>query len=386
MKTCRSLLCGLALWFPGGAALAAQPAPAPGPGSAPDPLSTTNADPERLRALVQAQARKVGARAVEFGIWVGDREVFTTALGQSMTTVPATTDMHYRIGGIAETFMSTLLLMLVEQRRIGLDETISRWFPHLMAADKVTVRMLVGNTAGYLDYVTQEAFVERELAEPFRTFTDDELIDYSVRGGRMNFPPGSSQQYSHTDNVILGQVIERATGQSIRALYDENILGPTGLKDTRSPVDQRIQDPVLHAFTSDRKVYEDCTYWNPSWGSTPALITSNLHDLGRWGPIFGTGRLISAAHFKEQIAPTSAGHGRNRADLYFAYGFVVANGWLVQNPNINGYSGAFGYNPATGVTIVVEATRGETGASEAPAFEIFKEAVKYVTPSTPINF
>jgi hypothetical protein len=58
-------------------------------------------------------------------------------------------------------------------------------------------------------------------------------------------------------------------------------------------------------------------------------------------------RLISRAHFLEQIAPTSAGKGQNKPDLFFAYGFVVANGWIVQNPNINGYSGAFGYNLAT---------------------------------------
>lgn len=62
------------------------------------------------------------------------------------------------------------------------------------------------------------------------------------------------------------------------------------------------------------------------------------------------------------------------------------HGWLVQNPNINGYSGAFGYNLATGVTIVVEATKGETAASDAPAFEIFRKAVAYATPATPINF
>ena len=60
-----------------------------------------------------------------------------------MTTVPATTEMHYRIGGIAETFMSTLLLMLVEQGRINLDDKIARWLPDLLAADQVTVRMLV---------------------------------------------------------------------------------------------------------------------------------------------------------------------------------------------------------------------------------------------------
>jgi D-alanyl-D-alanine carboxypeptidase len=60
--------------------------------------------------------------------------------------------------------MSTLLLMLVEKGEIGLDEPISRWFPKLLAADKVTVRMLAANTAGYPDYVTVEDFVKLELA------------------------------------------------------------------------------------------------------------------------------------------------------------------------------------------------------------------------------
>ena len=319
-------------------------------------------------------------------MWVREREVLTMALGDLMTTVPATTAMHWRIGGIAETFMSTLLLMLVEQGRISLDDRISRWFPQLLAADQVTVRMLVGNTAGYIDYVTVDDFLKLELAEPFRTFTDDELINYSVRDGKLNFAPGTSQQYSHTDNVILGQVIQRATRQSMKELYDKNIFGPMRMKDTQYPVDQDIQRPVLHAFTMDRKIYEDCTYWNPFWGSTPGLPTSNIHDLGRWGPIFGTGRLISPAHFKEQIAPTSVGKGKNKPDLYFAYGFVVANGWLVQNPSINGYSGGFGYNLATGVTIVVGSTKSETATTDASAFDILREVVKYVTPASPINF
>jgi D-alanyl-D-alanine carboxypeptidase len=223
--------------------------------------------------------------------------------------------------------------MLVEQGRISLDDKISRWLPRLLSADQVTVRMLVANTAGYIDYVTVDDFLKLELAEPFRTFADDELINYSVRGGKMNFPPGTSQQYSHTDNVILGQVIQRATGQSMKQLYDKNLFGPLNMKDTQFPVDQTIPSPVLHAFTMDRKVYEDCTYWNPFWGSTPGLPTSSIHDIGKWGPILGTGLLISPAHFREQIAPTSVGKGKNRPDIYFAYGFAVANGWIIQNPS-----------------------------------------------------
>lgn len=60
--------------------------------------SPPNVDPDRLRAIVQAEAQKAGTRAVEFGLWVRDREILTMALGELMTTVPATTDMHYRIG------------------------------------------------------------------------------------------------------------------------------------------------------------------------------------------------------------------------------------------------------------------------------------------------
>jgi D-alanyl-D-alanine carboxypeptidase len=250
----------------------------------------------------------------------------------------------------------------------------------LLSADQVTVRMLVANTAGYIDYVRVDDFLDLQVAEPFPTFTDEELINYSVRDGKMNFAPGTSQQYSHTDNVILGQVIQRATGQSMRELYEKNIFGPMGMKDTQFPIDQTIQSPVLHAYTMDRKIYEDCTYWNPFWGSTPGLPTSNIHDVGKWGPILGTGRLISPAHFQEQIAPTSVGKGKNKPDLYFAYGFVVANGWLVQNPSINGYSGAFGYDLASGVTIVVGATKSEK-TPDGTAFNILREVTKDVLDS-----
>ena len=90
-----------------------------------------------MRAIVEPEAQKLGNKAVLFGMWVNDREIVTMALGDSMTTVPAITDMHYRIGGIAETFMSTLLLMLVEQGRINLDDKIAHWFPDLLAADQV---------------------------------------------------------------------------------------------------------------------------------------------------------------------------------------------------------------------------------------------------------
>jgi D-alanyl-D-alanine carboxypeptidase len=346
-----------------------------------------NRDPRVVRAIVEGEASDLQTQAVEFGMWVNEDKVLTLALGESMTGVPARTTMHYRIGGIAETFMSTLLLILAQEQRIDLDKPILKWFPGLLGADQVTPRMLVANTAGYIDYVYVTDFTNLELAQPFRAFTDDELIHYSVRDGQMMFAPGTSQHYSHTDNVILGQFIERATGKTIEQWYAEKLFGPLGMTNTYFPVNQNIRNPVLHAFTSDRstkehKVYEDCTYWNPSWGSTPGLPISDLDDLGKWGPAFGTGRLLTPELFKEQIAPTSVGLGTNKPDLYFAFGFVVANGWFVQNPVIDGYSGAFAYKPS----IAAEATQSDTATSSTAGFEIIRQVSRYIDPSAPINF
>jgi CubicO group peptidase (beta-lactamase class C family) len=162
------LLLGFSLCFVGEQTARAQTA-----------LRPANANPDQLRTIVPAAARKAGTKAVEFGIWLGDRQILTMALGHSMTTVPATTDMHYRIGRIAETFMSTLLLMLVEKERISLDDKISRWFPNLLMADQVTVRMLVANTAGYIDYVTVDDFLKlqpgRAVSDVYRRGVDQLL-------------------------------------------------------------------------------------------------------------------------------------------------------------------------------------------------------------------
>jgi hypothetical protein len=102
--------------------------------------------------------------------------------------------------------------------------------------------------------------------------------------------------------------------------------------------------------------------------------------VGKWGPILGTGRLLTPELFREQIAPASAHLGNNKPDAYFAFGFVVSNGWIVQNPAINGYSAAFGYSMPHGVTITLAATKSETSTTDFAAFEILGEVVKSVTP------
>ncbi|MCP4384584.1 MAG: beta-lactamase family protein [Hyphomicrobiales bacterium] len=338
---------------------------------------------QAFAASVERLAADNNARAVIAGIWHGNGPGIQVAVGESMAMVPADTDMTVRIGGISQLFLGSLLMRLVEQGHLSLDDKVSQYLPALLAADAVTVRMLAQNTAGYKDYVRDDRFIDLILADPFRQFSSEELIDFATQDGELNFAPGTEQRYSHTEFTILKEVIENATGQPMAELYQQEILDPLGLTGTGYSMTPDLPGPVLHVFGSDRGVYEDVTFWNPSWAGESGPLYSNLDDLGRWGPAFGTGQLLSAQSFQDMIRRPDVAP---RDDLYFATGFVVANGWYMQNPNINGYSGAMGYLPAEDLTLAVFASQAADPKVEHPALAIFKELVLELAPDHAIGF
>ena len=166
-------------------------------------------------------------------------------------------------------------------------------------------------------------------------------------------------------------------------LYQTEILEPLGLKDTGYSRTPDLPAPVLHAFSSDRGVYEEATYWNPSWTGESGPLYSTLADLHVWAQNFGKGRQLTPQSFAELIKRPD---GAPPTAPYFASGFVVANGWYVQNPSFNGDSGAFGYLPAEDITLLVFTTEGEHQHSGQQAFLLFKKLVEQIAPKSPIPF
>lgn len=362
MKSVLTLVAALLL-------LLGAPAPA-------DPGSP-HLDPTQLTQQLTALKQRHKVRALVAKVMQGDREVLSLALGDSMTGVPATTDMHLRIGGISQTFTGTLVMMLVERGRLHLHDTIAQWLPHLPAADKVTVEMLLKNTSGYRDYVTDKAFLKDLNADPFRAFTLHQLIHYAVADGKLEFEPGSKQHYSHTNFSILAEVIEKATGTSTEELYRHLIFQPLGLEHTGYMHNADLPYPVLHAYSSDRDVYEDATFWDPTWPGESGPLYSTLPDLARWLRIHGKGTLLKPQSFQTLL---SRPDGAGSPDLYMASGFVVSNGWYFQNPSFNGYSGAYGYLPSKDLTLIIFTTQSPDPTSSAAAFPIMRELIKTITP------
>jgi len=274
-------------------------------------------------------------------------------------------------------------MRLVERGDISLDDKISKWMPDLLAADRVTVGMLISNTSGYKDYVVDPDVVELISNEPLRAFSRQELIDFSVESGELNFEPGTRQQYSHSGYSILANAIEGATGKKMPDLYRELVFEPLALNNTGYSLNADLPSPVLHAFSSGREVYEDSTFWDPTWTGESGPLYSNLDDLGRWLRLHGTGALISRESFQKVIERPAAA---NDSGPYLGFGFIVANGWYAQNPGFNGFSGAYGYLPSQDITIVVFTTESTDPASQAQAIQILKSLTETITPATPLSF
>jgi CubicO group peptidase (beta-lactamase class C family) len=105
---------------------------------------------QQVADLVSKARTKHGLAAVLCGVWRGEDEVATLARGSSMTGVPATKEMHLRAGGVTLTCVCTVLLRLADERRVSLDDKLSRWYPKLPQAGAVTLRMLANCTSAAL--------------------------------------------------------------------------------------------------------------------------------------------------------------------------------------------------------------------------------------------
>lgn len=330
-------------------------------------------------AIAEQFKAECDLKAVIVRVVQGGQEIVTAAIGESMTGVPATTDMHFRNGAVAISLVAMVLLVEVDRGVISLDDTIDHWLPDLPDAGDVTFRMLANMTAGYRDYVQSADLIAALNTDPFREFSFAELLGFSMDQPRL-FAPGTNWEYSHTDYVILGRALEAVTGESLDVLMQRHVLDPLGLANTGNAFTAAIPEPVLHAFTSERRgwfgiepgqrFYEESTFWNPSWTiSRGAIQTTTITDMAASMEAVGKGTLLSPESHAAQVEPRLIGFGEAvdgcvscqelREEFNYGLGVVIHGPWLVQNPLFWGYSGTAGYLAEADLTIAVAVTYGE---------------------------
>jgi D-alanyl-D-alanine carboxypeptidase len=341
-----------------------------------------------ISSTLEAIKEKYKLNAIIFSAEQDGKPLVRTALGVSTNGIPATTDMHFRIGGVGWQVLSTVLLRMVEQdpARIALTDRVSKWYPEYPNADRATVRMLAASSAGFGDYIATNAFIAEVVANPLRVWTADDLIARSVLPYQTpQFDdPGHNWNYSHTDFVVLGAVLEKVSGKKYGVLLQELVLDPLGLRDTRFQLDTEPQLPVLQ--TLQEGDFRDSTYWNPSFVSWAGL-TSNICDLGKWNRAFGTGSLLSPQMRSEIMSPVNVGLGVNTSQTYFALGTLVFPPWIVQRAAYWGMYTTTAFDPTTGISLAATISLSPgtpSGPGVQPSNEIITAISKLLTPDHPV--
>nr|WP_269204737.1 serine hydrolase domain-containing protein [Motilibacter deserti] len=208
-------------------------------------------------------------------------------------------DEKLRIGSVTKTFTATLVLQLVDEGRLSLTDTVESWLPGLVpGGDHITLRQLLQHTSGVFNYSEDPAFLTAFGSDPGRGFEPRELLAYAVAHPPL-FPPGQGWSYSNTNYVLLGLVLEQASGESLRSLLRDRILKPVGLTHTKLPADEAV--PGKHAagylpptFTGAPGLL-DVTATNPSWAWAAGALLSTTTDVRDFYRALLSGELLSPA-------------------------------------------------------------------------------------------
>jgi CubicO group peptidase (beta-lactamase class C family) len=362
----------------------------------------------RIDGLIRGAIAHHGIRAVIFQATVDGRTVVRKAYGQSMTGVPATTNMHFRNGAVAISYMSTLLLRLVDQGKVKLDDKLSRWLPNLRDAHRVTLGMLAGMTAGYHDYALDPRFADKLFANPFGMITTSDQLRLALDAPQQ-FTPGTNWSYSHSNYVILGLALGKITKQPLNVALNRMVLRPLGLRNTVASQTAAIPPPVLHAFSPERKSFlgiapstsfeEDTSFWNPAWTiARGAVETTDIADMTRTAIGIGSGSLLTRRSHRRQIDPR-LGFGQPQpgcercTTLTRVYGYglgVVRNGsWILQNPMFGGYAGIESFLPSKRISIALAITfkpssyDGQGNASSYWSTTLYTQIGRLLAPHDP---
>ena len=186
------------------------------------------------------------------------------------------TGTRFSIGSVTKEFVSALALVLQEEGRLNVHDTLSKWYPKLTRSREITLLDLMNHVSGYRDYYPLD-YVDREMARP--TTAEHIMEEY----GRMplDFDPGTRWSYSNTGYTILGRVLERVAGKSLGALLEEKIFRPLGMQQT-------LYEPTNEARRASGYVswalgdMEIAQLEGRGWIGAPGGIWSTASDIARW--------------------------------------------------------------------------------------------------------
>jgi D-alanyl-D-alanine carboxypeptidase len=282
----------------------------------------TPADVQRgLEQLVDAPGGPPGAIATMY------RDGRMTVLRTGRADVkhkgaPRPTD-HMRIASVAKAFSGAVALNLVRAGKLGLDDTIAQRLAGIPAAwGSVTVRQLLNHTSGLPDYTQSKGFAKQAEDNPRGYVPPQTIIDW-VRAEPLEFSPGSSYEYSNTDNIVVGLIAEAVTGGTYSEALKQIVFGPAGLRQTSLPSKTTLPSPFIHGYlvAPGEKPEDASTLLSPSGAWASGAIVSTPKELNTFIRSYLGLKFFARAQQRQQMRfvpggeSSPPGPGKNSAGL-----------------------------------------------------------------------
>ncbi len=202
-------------------------------------MSISAALREKVDGVVRQALANTGAPSASIAIVQGAAITYLQAYGEGRIEprTPALPSMRYSIGSISKQFTATAVLQLAEEGKLSLDDPVSRFVPNLTRGNEVTIRELLSHTSGYQDYWPQD-YVPPFMLQPVNA---DKILDLWARKP-LDFDPATQWQYSNTNFVIAGLIVEKASGKPLLQFLTEHIFAPLGMKSVINIDQNRLTD------------------------------------------------------------------------------------------------------------------------------------------------
>jgi CubicO group peptidase (beta-lactamase class C family) len=266
-RSMRAALCGVVL-----ATILA------GAGAAQTPLPADTV--EQIDRAVADVLHQTGAPSASIAIVQGSRLVYAQAYGQARLEPPlrATPDMRYSIGSVSKQFTAAAMLLLAEERKLSLNDHVGKWLPTLTRANEVTIRQLLSMTSGYQDFWPQDYVMPGMMKET----TAQGILDGWARKP-LDFDPGTRWQYSNTNYVIAGMIVERVAGQPLLAFLRERVFTPLGMRSVVNTDEAALGDAdpmryMRYALAPPRPAPKEGRGWMFAAGE----LAMTASDLAAW--------------------------------------------------------------------------------------------------------
>src|SRR5579875_1994831 len=176
-----------------------------------------------LDAKIAATRAAFGVPSVSVAVVQNGQISYAKAFGDAdlKSERAADTRTRYAVGSISKQFTAAALLWAQEQGKLSLDDKVSKYFPDLTRANEVTIRELLSHTSGYEDYAPQDYLIP----EWTRPTSPEAILDHWAKKP-LNFDPGTRWQYSNTNYVLAGKILEKVSGKQLLPYLEENFFDP----------------------------------------------------------------------------------------------------------------------------------------------------------------